>query len=297
MTATRIHLVRLQHVLEEIDLVSSNPDSFDTSHSGRAFQHTFRTFNARIQDYSNFLPPKLTTNCEYVCPNLPCLVLTAPVLLATQLHTVNLYLCQVSLFDRKATTQLPVDMRSEILCHGLVAAKSSFASFATIGAGSKRHFSYSQWLQSGFSLIVSCKLALMVLSDKAVRDNFPQVQALCDALDMPGVLRIYIGCQDQHSSQRDPAPPATGFDYKGWLQLTQEWFLRQYNGYLARQEVAGGAVTAASSNPAMSQAYLGIDKVSAVDLQLPFCSHITLWGSFPDLLVADNPLVGWMDWG
>ncbi|KAL4985620.1 hypothetical protein BDW68DRAFT_189533 [Aspergillus falconensis] len=282
-----LRLVRLQHVLEEIDRVSSDPDSFDISRSSRAFHQTFRTFKSRIQDYSNFLPPELTNNY----------------LLATQLHTINLYLCQVSLFDRKATAQLPVHVRSEILCHGLTAAKSSFASLAALGPGAERRFSYSQWIQSGFSLIVSCKLALMAVSDEALRESFPQVQTLCDALDMPSVLRICIERLDPHSAQIGPAPPATGFDYKGWLQWIQEWFLRQYNGYVARREAAEGAVNAssasapASSNSAMSQAYPGIGEVSAGGLQLPVSGDNMLWNSFPNLLVADNPLVGWMDLG
>ncbi|KAL6230252.1 hypothetical protein BDW75DRAFT_223221 [Aspergillus navahoensis] len=278
-----LHLVRLQHVLEAIDRVSSDPDSFDTSRSSRSFHHIFRTFKARIQDYSNLLPPELVNNF----------------LLATQLHTINLYLCQVSLFDHKATTQLPLDVRSEILCHGLAAAKSSFASLAAVGPAARRRFSYSQWIQTGFSLIVSCKLALMAVSDEALRDSFPQVQTLCDALDMPGVLRICVGYYDQHPAQSGSAPSATGFDYKGWLHWIQEWFLRQYNGYLARREAAHGAVTAASapSTRAMSQAYLGIGDASTGHLQLPISSDSMLWNSFPDLLVADNPLMGWMDLG
>ncbi|KAL4996673.1 hypothetical protein BDV10DRAFT_171600 [Aspergillus recurvatus] len=280
-----LHLVRLQRVLEQIDRASSDPDSFDTSRPSRAFHHTYRTFKARIQDYSNLLPSGLVNNF----------------LLATQLHTINLYLCQVTLFDRKAAAQLPIDVRSEILCHGLAAAKSSFASLAATAtiSGAERRFSYSQWLQSGFNLIASCKLALMAVSDEALREGFPQVQTLCDALDMPGVLRLCVGYQDNNSVQSGPAPPATGFDYKGWLQWIQEWFLRQYNGYVARREAAEGAVTAAraSSTPAVSQAYLGIGKVTTGDLQLPFSSDTMLWDSFPDLAVADNPLAGWMDLG
>ncbi|KAL4971903.1 hypothetical protein BDW66DRAFT_145234 [Aspergillus desertorum] len=280
-----VHLVRLQHVLEEIDRVSRDPDSFDTSRPSRAFHHTFRTFKARIQDYLNFLPPELANNF----------------LLAIQFHTINLYLCQVSLFDRKAATQLPVDVRSEILCHGLVAAKSSFASLASLGPGTERRFSYSQWLQTGFNLIVSCKLAVMAMSDETLRGTFPQVQTLCEALDMPEVLRICVERQDQYMAHRGAAPPATAFDYRGWLQCIQEWFLRQYNQYPARRDAAQGVVTAAfatapaSSTPTMSQAYLDMGEVNTGDLQLPVSGDNMLWSSFPELVVAHNPLVRWMD--
>ncbi|KAI9375885.1 hypothetical protein BJX61DRAFT_539340 [Aspergillus egyptiacus] len=265
-----LHLVRLQHVLEEIDQVSSDHDSF--APSGCAFHHIFRSFTSRIQNYSSLLPPELTNNF----------------LLATQFHTASLYLCQVSLFDRsKATTQLPVEMRSEILCQGLVAAKSSFASLATTGVGFERHFSYSQWLQSGFNLIVSCKLALMAVSDTTLRDHCPQVQTLCDALDMPGVLSMCIAFQDHHPAGSDPA---TGFDYKAWLKLIQEWFLRQYDGYVARQ----GASAPASSTLVSSQTYLRIGDGSTGDLQQPLSSHSMEWSSFGDL-VTSNPLAEWMD--
>ncbi|KAL4757745.1 Zn(II)2Cys6 transcription factor [Aspergillus foveolatus] len=278
---TIIHFVRLQHVLEEIDRVSRDPNSFETGHSGRAFHHSFRTFKARIQEYSNLLPPRLASNFT----------------LSTQLHTINLYLCQVSLFDRKATSQLPVDVRAEILCHGLAAAKSFFTSLASIEPGAERRFSYSQWLQSGFNLIVSCKLALMAVSDEALRDSFPQVQTLCDELDMPQVLRICVVRQDQHSSYSGAAPPATGFDYKGWLQWIEEWFLRQYNGYIARREAAGRAVTAASSTPVDPQAYFGVGEPNTGQLHLPASANSMLFDSFPDLVMADNPLLGWMDLG
>ncbi|KAL4815762.1 hypothetical protein BDW67DRAFT_63309 [Aspergillus spinulosporus] len=280
---TIIHLVRLQHVLEEIDRVSNGPDSLDTSRSSRALHHTFRTFKARIQDYSKLLPPKLASNLT----------------LSTQLHTINLYLCQVSLFDRKATTQLPVDVRAEILCHGLAAARRFFTPLASIVPGAEHRFSYSQWLQAGFNLIVSCKLALMAVSDEALRDSFPQVQTLCDELDMPGVLRFCIVRQDQQSLYSRTTPQATGFDYKGWLQWIEEWFLRQYNGYIARREAAEKAATAASapasSAPATPQAYFGVGEPNAGQLHLPASGDSMLWNSFPDLMMADDPLLGWMD--
>jgi hypothetical protein len=226
-----------------------------------------------------------------------------PVTLSTQLHTIDLYLCQVSLFDRKATTQLPVDVRAEILCHGFAAAKSFFTSLVSIGPGAERRFSYSQWLQSGFNLIVSCKLTLMAVSDEALRDSFPQVQTLCDELDMPKVLRICVVRQDQHSPYSGATSPETGFDYKGWLQWIEEWFLRQYNGYIARREAAERAVTAASasapasSTPVAPQAYFGVGEPIMGQIHLPASGNSMLFDPFPDLVMADNPLLGWMDLG
>ncbi|KAL4899199.1 hypothetical protein BDW74DRAFT_118347 [Aspergillus multicolor] len=285
---TIIHLVRLQHVMEEIDKISVDHDTFDSSKSSRTFQHIFRTFQGRIQDYTNLLPPELTNNF----------------LLATQLHTVNLYLCQVSLFDRKSTSQLPLDIRSEILCHGLAAAKSSFECLMSIPRGSERRFSYSQWLQSGFNMIVACKLTLMAVSDETLCQNYPQVQTLCEALDMPGILRARVLHTPQPTT--GPKSQATGFDYKGWLQWIEEWFMRQYNMYLTQREkpkATNAAMPApASSTTTMpvilpSQEQFDVRNTSAGDFTLPPSADGMLWTSFPDLPFADNPLAWWMDLG
>ncbi|RDW61697.1 Zn(II)2Cys6 transcription factor [Aspergillus mulundensis] len=284
---TIIHLVRLQHVMEEIDRISVDQDSLHPSKSNRTFQHIFRTFQGRIQDYTNLLPPELTNNF----------------LLATQLHTVNLYLCQVSLFDRKSTFQLPMDIRSEILCHGLAAAKSFYGCLMSIPRGSERRFSYSQWLQSGFNMIVACKLTLMAVSDEALCQGYPQVQTLCDALNMPGILRTRV----LHAPQRSTGvqSQATGFDYRGWLQWIEDWFMRQYSMYLSRRETSKDHAAVPVPVPSTAtvpiiyapQDTLGMNDVSTEDFSLPPSADSISWASFPDIPYADNPLAWWMDLG
>lgn len=61
-----MHLVRLQHIFEEMDKISTEPDSLDTSMSGTAFQRTFRTFKSQLQDYANQLSQQVAgSNCTY----------------------------------------------------------------------------------------------------------------------------------------------------------------------------------------------------------------------------------------
>ncbi|KAL4914008.1 hypothetical protein BDW62DRAFT_151173 [Aspergillus aurantiobrunneus] len=272
--ASIIDLVRLQHIFEEIDRVSIGPDSLDMD--GSAFQHTFRSFKTRLQEYTSQLSPQLTAD---------------HFILASQMHTVNLYLCQVGLFDKASTSHLPLSFRSEILCHGLAAAKSSFDWMAMLPLGTERSFSYSEWLQSGFNLILSCKLALMAMSEE---HRHPQVQALCDALDMAGVLRNCVNRQEclQAGSQN------TGFDYTGWLRWIQDWFARHYQGYVSRraapttpQPPSTAPVTgmpAPTEQFATGEMYHGGNLPVTSDDMLP-------WTSFPDFMLAQNPLAGWMD--
>lgn len=242
------------------------------------------------------------------------------VLLASQLHTVSLYLCQVSLFDRMPTSsQLPSTFRAEILGHGLIAAKASFESLALLPMGTERRMSYSEWLQSGFSLILSCKLSLMAVSDETLRTNHPQIQSLCNELDMGHVLRVCV--VRQQSQQPRSESRRTGFDYTGWLQYVEEWFGRHYHGYTSRQRevsVPGssavsdadadtgtgtgtGSASTVNTNvpvnyPPPAPAQFGMNDVSG-GLDLPVTDDMLPWTSFPELMIAENPLVGWMDLG
>ncbi|KAL4939084.1 hypothetical protein BDV06DRAFT_199520 [Aspergillus oleicola] len=272
-----IHLVRLQHVFEEMDQVSMDPDFLEIDKGGRAFQHMFRTFKAQLQEFSNKLPPHWRTN---------------NFLLAAQLHTVNLYLCQVSLFDRKTVSELPVDFRSEILCHGLDAAKACLDSLVSIPVGTERCFSYTQWLETGFDLILSCKLVLMAVSDESLRHSHPHIQSLCDALDMPGVLKTCINRQLSYHS--GPRSKSTGFDYTGWLQWIQGWFLRHYDEYLAHQRAEAVTKTSTiSANYVAPAVHVGVENIN--NGGLGFSEEMLSWPSFAEMCMTDNPLASWMD--
>ncbi|KAL4923629.1 uncharacterized protein BDV17DRAFT_276545 [Aspergillus undulatus] len=272
-----IHLVRLQHVLEEMDQVSPDTDSLEMEKTGKAFQHTFRTFKTEIEQFSNQLPSQPAAN-NY--------------LLTCQLHTVKLYLCQLSLFECKSISQIPPNLRAEIVCHGLAAAKASFDDLISIPVGSERCFCYGEWLQTGFNIILSCKLALMALSDEELRQSHPHARSLCDALDMPRVLKTCVDRQLAHRSRG--SSQKTGFDYVGWLQWIQEWFGRHYNRYLTRQageetNIAPPSTTAVDYPSQPVQLNMG-DMGS-----LGVAENMLQWPMFTDMGQPDNPLAGWMD--
>ncbi|KAL2787669.1 hypothetical protein BJX66DRAFT_280061 [Aspergillus keveii] len=283
-----IHLVRLQHLFEQIDHLSADPNIPTAGYTNPigdtdAYLHLFRTMYSELQEYTAQLSPHFTDN---------------NFLLAAQLHTVNLYLCQVSLFEKDSIAQLPQSIRVDILCHGLAMARSSFHALLTIALNTERYLSYSQWLQTGFCLILSCKLALMAASDKSMRLNEPRVQALVDKLDM---IRVLNTCVSRQLSQEPDRK--TGFDYSGWLQWIQEWFERHYYASTSREKVSQGAIavehtmvpahhqhqpTHSAPQPFCTADEMGIP-VSAEDYMS--------WPGFSDVLPSDNVLGGWMDLG
>ncbi|KAL2844060.1 hypothetical protein BJY01DRAFT_190447 [Aspergillus pseudoustus] len=278
-----IHLVQLQHIFEQIDHLSADPNiplAGYTSHFGDAdsFLQMFRVLHSQLQDYTAQLSPHFTSN---------------NFILAAQLHTVNLYLCQVSLFEKGASAQLPYAVRVDMLCHGLASAKNSFDSLLTVALNTERYMSYTQWLETGFCLILSCKLALMAASDKAMRQNEPRVQALCDNLDMIRILDTCVSRQISHQPDRK-----TGFDYTSWLQWIQEWFEKHYYAYTARDKGSQGQVAVEhtvvlAQHPPHSAPFTADD-----DLGISVTPEELLpWPGFPDVLPSDNVLGGWMDLG
>ncbi|KAL2813839.1 hypothetical protein BJX63DRAFT_431701 [Aspergillus granulosus] len=278
-----IHLVRLQRIFEQIDHLSADPNIPLASNASRvgdmdAFLHMFRTLHGQLQDYTAQLSPHFTSN---------------NFLLATQLHTANLYLCQVSLFEKDTIAQLPSSIRIDILCHGLAAARSSFDTLLNTPPNTERYMSYTQWLETGFSIILTCKLALMAASDKSMRQNEPRMQALCEDLDM---VRVLDTCVSRQLSQQ--ADWETGFDYAGWLQWLQEWFEKHYHAYMAleegseRQKAVGNILGPAHQPPLTAPFTTGDDMGIAVTAE-----DLLPWPGFPDMLQSDNLLCGWMDIG
>ncbi|KAL4864581.1 hypothetical protein BDV12DRAFT_188830 [Aspergillus spectabilis] len=274
-----IHLVQLQQIFYEIDRTSSDHELMERNTANRprdidAFQHTFRTFKAQLQDYMDQISPHLTEKNS------------------SQLHTTSLYLCEANLFDKTRNSQFSSSFRAELLCHGLVTARNHFDALGSMPLGMERCMSYPEWLQTGFNLILACKLAVMAVSDETLRHSYPQIQTLCDALDMPGVLKFCV------ARQKPTTRPGqkTGFDYTGWLQWIQEWFTRHYSRGPSQSTTSSVASTGPADYPAPPVVDFSTSAVIPQSLSLPAMSHDMLpWPSFPDMLLADHPLSSWMD--
>ncbi|KAL4878074.1 hypothetical protein BJY04DRAFT_196680 [Aspergillus karnatakaensis] len=303
-----IHLLRLQQIFQEIDKTSGDHHVMDKGAANKqgvdVLQRKFRAFKAQLEDYMNQISPLLTDN---------------NFLLSSQLHTARLYLCEVNLFDKIRNPQLSPSFRAEVLCHGLAAGRDHFDALEAMPLGMERRMSYPQWLQSGFNLILASKLAVMAVSDESLRHAYPQVKALCDTLNMPGVLKICV--ERQRHVQPTSSNQKTGFDFAGWLQWIQEWFRRHYfraisqgtdtpsaTGASSTSSVTSGssrtAPSSMSPNPTsyppqpVADFNTGGPGVCDHTLTLPVMSQEMFpWPSFPDMLLSDHPLAGWMDFG
>ncbi|KAL5335615.1 hypothetical protein BJX70DRAFT_374623 [Aspergillus crustosus] len=295
-----IHVVRLQRIFQDIDKTSSDGDftqrpKVPSPQDMDAFQYQFRTFKTQLQDYMNQISPHLTEN---------------NFLLASQLHTANLYLCEINLFDRTRSAHLSPDARVEILSHGLAAARNHFNVIGSMPLGQERRMSHTPWLQSGFNVILSCKLSAMVASDEPMRRNYPQTQTLCDALDMAGVLKICVDRQKVFY----PGAQMTGFDFTGWLQWIQEWHRRHYarnpvqaaqsqsqsqsQNQSTRSTTSSVPSTTPVNYPPQPVMDLGVTEIPPDPLGIPEINQDMLsWPPCPDMMLADHPLYAWMDFG
>jgi hypothetical protein len=77
-----IHLVRLQHIAEQIDRISADSNFLRTNRVGTgsntdSFLHTFQEFQTQLQGYTTLLSPQWThNNCEPNITGLPCITLS-----------------------------------------------------------------------------------------------------------------------------------------------------------------------------------------------------------------------------
>lgn len=133
----------------------------------------------------------------------------------------------------------------------------------------------------------------MVASDDTLRQSHPQVQALCDDLDMPKVMKV---CIEQQMSKSSRPASQTGFDYLAWLQMIQTWFNKNYESCISQRTQTTNTMT--SNLPANYQYQPGTFGMAAFpDTRMDIPPDESFpWISLPDLL-ADNPLAGWMDLG
>ncbi|KAJ5570605.1 uncharacterized protein N7459_010035 [Penicillium hispanicum] len=165
----------------------------------------------------------------------------------------NLFLCQASLFEKNSSilfsdasfspsnmraTLLPDPQRSKlclnlspeaigVLCRGLVAAKDFFDFFTTCDGRTDRVIGFVQWLQSGFDLVLACKL--VVTASRCGMHN-QTIRTLCDALNMSQILRDILQRLEVVRGNRrgsDGTPSAKTF-YESWLWRIYAWFQQHY---------------------------------------------------------------------
>ena len=175
-------------------------------------------------------------------------------LLQFHLHTLQLFLCQACLFDKHETvnfsassvprshadTGLPPHLQSghqpldlspfqvEFLNRGMTEAKKFFDYFFTFAPNTYRLISHTQWLQTGFNLVLGCKLAV---TGAKYAPRSPHVRALCSALNMPQVLRTVLQRIQWLSKDRAAlhGKQHSKYFYEAWLWHILEWFEQKYH--------------------------------------------------------------------
>ncbi|KAJ9481164.1 hypothetical protein VN97_g12337 [Penicillium thymicola] len=226
-----IQLVKLQQIFERIDdavVTTANPVR-------EVDMHAFQT---EINEYRMTLPATSSENS----------------LLQFHLHTLQLFLCQACLFDKHETanysassapcshadSELPPHLQSghqpldlspfqvEFLNRGMTEAKKFFDYVFTFAPDTYRLISHTQWLQTGFNLVLGCKLAV---TGAKYAPRSPHVRALCSALNMPHVLRAALQRIQWLSKDRVTVDGKqhSKYFYEAWLWHILEWFEQKYH--------------------------------------------------------------------
>ncbi|CAG8297239.1 unnamed protein product [Penicillium nalgiovense] len=226
-----VQLVKLQQIFERIDdavVTTANPVR-------EVDMHAFQT---EINEYRTTLPAKTSDNF----------------LLQFQLHTLQLFLCHACLFDKHETANysassaprshadsgLPPHLQSghqpldlspfqvEFLNRGMTEAKKFFDYFFTFAPNTDRLISHTQWLQTGFNLVLGCKLAV---TGAKYAPRSPHVRALCSALNMPHILRTVLQRIQLLSKDRVTidGKQHSKYFYEAWLWHILEWFEQKYH--------------------------------------------------------------------
>jgi hypothetical protein len=107
-------------------------------------------------------------------------------------------------------------------------AKKFFDYLLTFALDTYGLISHTQWLQTGFSLVLGCKLAI---TGAKYAPRSPHVRALCSALNMPQILRAVLQRIQWLSKNRQHADgiQQTKYFYEAWLWHILEWFEQKYH--------------------------------------------------------------------
>ncbi|KAK2806465.1 hypothetical protein FQN50_005883 [Emmonsiellopsis sp. PD_5] len=178
------YIIQLQLIMEKIDrLDTRHLEELNTS-TGSAAELYVTTIQSDLQNFHASLPFPLTENF----------------LLFLHLHTVELYLYQISLFTHPSTfpspsstnppntiqtTFLPLSpARLTLLTSGLQTSTSLFTHFLTLPPGTEQSFNNTTLVSLAFTLIVSAKQAITALGESAYRATLPQRRRMLDMADV-----------------------------------------------------------------------------------------------------------------
>jgi hypothetical protein len=213
--------------------------------------------------------------------------LTKAEFLVMQFHTAELYLCQITLFDRKTSNDSMYwsSLRVEALSMGLVAARQFFQFYLGLPLRAETVFNNTQWVQGGFCVTLAAKLSVAA-SDSSI-DR--QVAKLRDSLDVSRILQQVIL---RVQALVTPLVDARGerdvfYHYENRLKRLQWWYETQMTQVpVQRQHHA--SQTAIAYNPITTA---GPSPVPTEDLHAQWPSMLPD-ATIDDLFEEWNPDVG-----
>ncbi|OQE93159.1 hypothetical protein PENNAL_c0006G09725 [Penicillium nalgiovense] len=197
-----VQLVKLQQIFERIDdavVTTANPFSYN-------FNYTlYNCFYAMLAYLINMKQPTIRLR-----PRL------APMQIQDSHH-----------ISKVATNRLS-PFQVEFLNRGMTEAKKFFDYFFTFAPNTDRLISHTQWLQTGFNLVLGCKLAV---TGAKYAPRSPHVRALCSALNMPHILRTVLQRIQLLSKDRVTidGKQHSKYFYEAWLWHILEWFEQKYH--------------------------------------------------------------------
>ncbi|KFY38373.1 hypothetical protein V495_06617 [Pseudogymnoascus sp. VKM F-4514 (FW-929)] len=251
-----LYVVRLQAIAEKIDSLFSqrvselNPES------------TIELFVKQLQSELELFRERLPFD------------MTESYLLAMQYRAVELNLYQIALLDRSPESEVPrvvpsSSWRLDILCAGLISAKSLLSYFLSVPARTQLAFSNSEWIQIGVAMIVASKLSVATRETTAARETL----GLRESLGMLSFVKEAVVAVSQLATQVVDAEGRRDIFYHYWKRgkLIQNWYekhspkpgsvqlpLADFNGYYGD----GSQPSSSSYTPQIPQQpgdFFGID--------------------------------------
>ena len=146
-----------------------------------------------------------------------------------QYHTAELYLCQIGLIESSPQNSAAWSpWRIELLCFGLIAAKSLLGFFLSLPLRYEMSFNNTEWVQLSFALNVAAKLSL--IANEAEKAGYQQTIQLRKYLGISDVLRSLIMRIGTLISQAkdDNGDRDVFYHFEQRAKRLQEWYEAQF---------------------------------------------------------------------
>lgn len=307
-----LYVVRLQAIAEKIDRLFSQRVSELNSES--TIELFVKQLQSELELFRERLPFDITESCKLHPATNTKHLLTSPFidLLAMQYHAVELNLYQIALLDRSAESEVPrlipsSTWRLDILCAGLISAKSLLSYFLSVPARNQLAFSNTEWIQIGVAMVVASKLSVATRGTTGSRETL----ALRDSLDLLSFVKEVVAVVGQLVTQVVDAEGRRDIFYYYWKRgkLIQCWYekhspkpaivqlsLADFNGYYDDGSLPG-STNYAQQIPQQTGDFFGLDmEDSSLDNMLQAeMEDIQLTGYVPKV-ATDGIMADWMSY-